>query len=137
MKKYTTEKFIIKAKEIHKNFYDYTRVNYINNSTPIIIICPIHGEFNTQTPASHLNGRGCFICGKEKARLSRICTTKEFIEKAIKKHGTTYDYSISNYIEKNEPVEIICKIHGPFKQLPTDHYINGAGCPECKKRKII
>lgn len=34
----------------HKKFgdkFDYSKVNYINYSTPITIICPIHGEFQT------------------------------------------------------------------------------------------
>jgi len=52
-KKSKTELFIEKAIKIHENKYDYSKVNYINNTTPITIICNVHGEFN-QTPATHL-----------------------------------------------------------------------------------
>lgn len=56
-----TEEFIKKARKIHQDKYDYSKVNYVNRKTLITIICPIHGEFQ-QTPASHLTHRGCPIC---------------------------------------------------------------------------
>ena len=60
-KQLTTEKFIEKAKKIHRDKYDYSKVNYVNSQTKVCIICPEHGEF-WQTPKSHLNGRGCPHC---------------------------------------------------------------------------
>ena len=35
-------------------------------------------------------------------------TTKQFISKAIKKHGDKYDYSKVDYIGSNDKVIIIC-----------------------------
>lgn len=55
------EEFIEKAKEVHGNKYDYSKVNYITNKLKIIIICPEHGEF-FQTPNNHLNGHDCPKC---------------------------------------------------------------------------
>lgn len=46
-------KFIEKAREIHGNKYDYSKVDYVNNRTKVCIICPEHGKF-WQTPAHHL-----------------------------------------------------------------------------------
>lgn len=40
-----TNKFIEKAREIHGNKYDYSKVKYLNNRTKVCIICPKHGEF--------------------------------------------------------------------------------------------
>jgi hypothetical protein len=40
------ESFIIKAKEVHGDKYDYSKVEYVNSSTDVTIICPIHGEFH-------------------------------------------------------------------------------------------
>lgn len=54
--KYTEESFIEKANLVHSNFYDYSRVNYIDIVNKILIICPIHGEF-TQKPSNHLFGQ--------------------------------------------------------------------------------
>lgn len=53
--------FIIKSKNIHNNKYDYSKTQYINSVKKVIIICPVHGEFQ-QTPVSHLQGHSCFTC---------------------------------------------------------------------------
>jgi|ERR1035437_92019 hypothetical protein len=58
----TTENFIKKAKKIHNNIYDYTKVNYIQTHKKIVIICKYHGEF-LQTPHNHTSlKQGCPIC---------------------------------------------------------------------------
>jgi hypothetical protein len=42
MRKLSTEQFIIKAREKHGDKYDYSKVEYQNNTTNIIIICKEH-----------------------------------------------------------------------------------------------
>ncbi len=64
-KKKTTELFIREGNEIHNNLYNYSKVNYINNQTKVIIVCNIHGEFE-QVPTSHLGGTGCPNCRESK-----------------------------------------------------------------------
>jgi very-short-patch-repair endonuclease len=65
-KKSTTEKFIEEAKKIHGDKYDYSKVEYINNHTPVCIICPKHGEF-WQMPAHHiLSKSNCPLCNESK-----------------------------------------------------------------------
>ena len=61
----TTKEVISEFKKIHKEDYIYDKVNYINNSTKVCIICPKHGEF-WQTPDKHLQGEGCPICKSSK-----------------------------------------------------------------------
>ncbi|GGD27058.1 hypothetical protein [Flavobacterium orientale] len=56
--------------------------------------------------------------------------TSEFIEKSIKIHGTTFDYSKVEYNGSHTKVSIICSEHGAFYQSPTSH-LSGSGCPEC------
>ena len=63
----TTDEFIAKAKKIHGDKYDYSKVEYVNNHTKVCIICPEHGEF-WQIPSSHLQGKGCPKCGIENHR---------------------------------------------------------------------
>jgi very-short-patch-repair endonuclease/muramidase (phage lysozyme) len=58
---YTTEEWIKKAKNIHGNKYDYSKVIYVKTNEKVIIICKKHGTF-TQTPANHLQGIGCPFC---------------------------------------------------------------------------
>ena len=61
----TKERFIKKAKKVHGDKYDYSKVEYINNKTPVTIICPIHGKFK-QKPNDHLQKRGCPMCNQSK-----------------------------------------------------------------------
>jgi len=55
------EQFIQKAKLVHGEKYDYSKVAYKNKETKITIGCPKHGEYQ-QNPSSHLAGRGCTRC---------------------------------------------------------------------------
>ena len=63
--KMSTETFIKKANEKHWNYYDYSKVHYVNAQTKVYIICPEHGGFK-QMPYAHLNGQGCPSCSNEK-----------------------------------------------------------------------
>ena len=40
-----TNEFIRKAKEIHGDIYDYSKVKYTNATTKVEIICPTHSSF--------------------------------------------------------------------------------------------
>ena len=62
MEKTKNEIFIEKAKKVHGDKYDYSKVEYVNAKTKVCIICPKHGEF-WQTPNTHLSGKGCIHCG--------------------------------------------------------------------------
>ena len=124
--------FIEKAKQIHNDKYNYSKVNYVNSRTKVCIICPEHGEF-WQTPHNHLKGYGCTKCGKEKSHLPKI-TTEDFIAKSKEIHGNKYDYSKACYKTCDTKVCIICPEHGEFWQTPSNH-INGSGCPKCANEK--
>ena len=124
------ERFLIKAKEIHGDKYDYSKVEYVDAHTKVCIICPIHGEF-WASPNTHLNGHGCPVCGKNK-RL----TTDEFIKRAKEIHGDKYDYSKVEYVRMHDKVCIICPIHGEFLVSPANH-LKERGCPKCKSRKHL
>ena len=41
----TKDSFIKKAKKIHGDKYDYSKVNYVNSQTKVCIICLEDGEF--------------------------------------------------------------------------------------------
>lgn len=65
--------------------------------------------------------------------MSKIITTKEFIENSKKVHGDKYDYSLSNYIDAHKKIKIICKEHGIFEQPSNSHISAKSGCPYCSK----
>lgn len=126
-KSFTTEDFIKKAREVHGDKYNYDKVNYVNARTKVIITCPIHGDFE-QNPNSHLQGKGCWNCERDRRSLD----SETFIKKAKQVHGDKYDYSKVKYINRNTPVIIICPIHGEFEQIPSNH-LQGKGCFRCSK----
>ena len=119
--KVTTKDFIVKAIKVHGDKYDYSKVVYRGAKVKIIIICPIHGDFE-QLPTNHLAGSGCSPCS--------IKPKKQVIKDFIKVHSSKYDYSKMNYKGAKYKIEIICPKHGKFYQAPTNH-LQGQGCPEC------
>jgi Zn finger protein HypA/HybF involved in hydrogenase expression len=132
--KSNTNEFIEKAIEIHGDKYDYSKVDYENNKKPVTIICPIHGEFN-QKPNTHLNGGGCYFCGKLKTGEKLKSNTESFIDAARKVYGVKYDYSKVVYTTSKSPVKIICPIHGEFEQIASYH-LAGNGCKKCGSRNV-
>lgn len=133
-KKYTTESFIERAKKVHKEDYDYSRVNYIGSKEKIEIICKLHGSFFIR-PAKFLSGQGCPKCRYIKAALHnpKRKTTEQFITESLKIHGDKYDYSNTKYVNAKTKVEIKCKTCGRvFFQEPR-HHTQGVGCPYCKE----
>jgi G:T-mismatch repair DNA endonuclease (very short patch repair protein) len=119
--------FLARARSIHGDRYDYSRVIYQTVQTPIEIICPEHGPF-MQTPMSHTQGRGCQQCGAKQC--VRRKNTAWFIERARSVHGDRYDYSQVKYVRTIDPVTIICVTHGAFTQKAADH-LAGNGCQAC------
>ena len=130
----TTEEWVNKAKKVHGDKYDYSKVIYTSAKAKVCIICPEHGEF-WQTPNDHLCGKGCKRCGFESASASRLKSTEQFVEDARKIHGREYDYSKVKYTGCFDKVCIICKEHGEFWQTPNDH-LCGKGCPICRQSKM-
>jgi hypothetical protein len=123
-KRFSTCKMIEKLKFVRGDEYDYSHSIYKNSTEKIEIICKIHGPF-WQYIYDHLKGSGCPKCKKVS-----IPTTDEFIEKSSLIHENEYDYSKIKYKNSKTKIEIICKIHGPFWQLPYNH-LKGRGCPLC------
>lgn len=131
VKRRTKHEFVKIAKQIHGNKYDYSKVEYVNRKTSIEIICPIHGSFY-QLPEVHTRGCGCPKCGDELRGRKQVKGTDNFIKDSILVHGDKYDYSKVHYKGILDPVVIICKKHGEFKQVPSYH-LSGNGCPRCGK----
>ena len=121
----TNEQFIKDARDVHGDKYDYSKVNYINNRTDIIVTCPTHGDFNVK-PDNHLAGNGCPKCaGKHR-------TTEELLQLLKDSRGDRYDYSLASMetMDDHYCIPIICGQHGIFRQNYRMHLI-GANCPVC------
>lgn len=127
------EEFNERAKKIHGDKYDYSKIDLINRKNgKVCIICPEHGEF-WQTPTKHLDGHGCPNCCH-----SKKYTTETFIEACNKKFGENFiDYSKVNYINRNTDILLKCKKCGKeFLMNPHNHLKRGDGCPVCRLSKL-
>ena len=127
-------KFIEKAKKVHGEKYDYSKVQYGGSQEPVVIVCPEHGDF-IQKPANHVRGNGCPVCGSLKKNVLRRMANEDFLEKAVSAHGSKYDYSKTKYTISRNKVTIICPEHGEFTMLPLAH-LHGQGCPKCAGRNL-
>lgn len=122
--KYDRRSFIDKANTVHDFLYDYSEVNFINSTTEVKIICPIHGIFE-QKPQYHIAGKGCASCSGGTKR-----TTETFIFNAKLVHGDKYIYDKTDYKSAHDKIIIMCPEHGYFEQTATNH-LSGYGCLEC------
>ena len=126
--KLNTQEFIKRAKLIHQNKFDYSKVDYSYYQSKIEIICKNCGQSFTQTPNNHLNGKGCPHCSHK----STPKTTEEFINELITIYGNKYDYSKIVYKNRNTKVCIICPKHGEFWRTPSS-LLKNMICPHCFK----
>ncbi len=133
IKRTQEDKILQQCYDKHSGKYDYSQVVYTGAQIPVIITCPEHGEFK-QSLDAHRRGQNCPTCAME----SRIASNKKKAEMAAKQfsikanavHNGLYDYSQSVYATVHTKLEIICKDHGSFWQIPAAH-LQGQGCPHC------
>lgn len=65
------DEFIRRARAVHGNRYDYSRVVYEKTSQKVEIICPVHGSF-WQTPQCHISSKqNCPKCAAEEGGQKR------------------------------------------------------------------
>jgi hypothetical protein len=127
-RKRTKEDFLIEAREIHGDKYNYDNVDFTFSNTKVEIVCNKgHGSF-WQTPSNHIICKaGCPACGG-----CERPTTEKFIRQAKEKHGDKYDYSKSVYVKAHQKLLVTCpkEGHGDWEVTPDAHK-RGNGCPKC------
>ena len=104
----TTEQFILDAKKVHGDLYDYSQVKYIRDDEKVTIICKKHGPF-LQKANGHLNGAGCPVCKASKGELrirkwlkhSGLCFKKEAIIRSPLAPGKRKFFKVDFLIEGN------------------------------------
>ena len=124
--KRAAKSFIIKAKQIHGDKYNYDDVDYKNAKLPVRIKCNTCGHVFYQNPNNHLRGQGCSSCyGNTKK------TKEQFIENARKIHGNKYDYSKVVYKNNRTPMKIKCNKCNKYFYQDAGNHLSGQGCPYC------
>ena len=139
LKKWNTEKFKEKARNVHGNKYDYSKTVYVNKRTDVIITCPIHGDF-TQNPHNHIfQKNGCPECGKKYAKEWRKGNSDYFIDESKKRFGDIYEFPNidEEYENSHSKITIKCKKCGNvFTKIACDHLTSPhGGCLKCYTNK--
>ena len=134
--KSNTTDFINKCIIKHGNKYNYDYVNYINNHTPVKIICPEHGEF-WQKPINHLQGKGCPRC---------ILKSQEKIYKFLKEEfpNEIWEWEFSPKWLGQQRFDIYCsRLNLAIEYNGRQHYTSvkrfggEIGFQECIKRDLL
>lgn len=124
--KKTTDQFILDARTVHGDTYDYSLVEYAGKAEPVRILCKTHGEF-LQAPNSHLNGAGCLKC----YRARRTVENDVYIARASAAHNRKYTYEKTEYTGAANNVIVTCPEHGSWSVNATTHLSRGTGCAKC------
>ena len=105
-----TNWFIEKAILKHGDKYDYSKVDYKNAKTKVIIGCKTHGDFE-QTPNSHLQGRGCEKCGHELSKEKIKVSFEDFVRRGQELFGEKFLYDESSFKSLNDKITLTCIKH--------------------------
>lgn len=135
-RRYTEQEWVTLAREKHLGRYLYEDCGYAGMAAKVTIRCPDHGLF-TQRAQDHIRGGGCPECSAQARRHSILrsraksrISTAEMIVRFESVHGRTYDYTKVEFAGTKKPVTIVCREHGAFQQLPSNH-LKGSGCRNC------
>lgn len=134
------EKFLENARKVHGNLFDYTKSEYKNTHTKILIVNNVTMEEFWQSPYCHL----CLKTGDSENKQSGkvrnpegwIKGHEDFISKAKRVHNELYDYSKTNYEHCDKKVSILDREFGVFYILPRKH-IAGYGHPKRQSPKEL
>lgn len=73
------DQFLIEAKQVHNDKYDYSMVEYLGRNVPILVKCNECGQIFKIRPCQHLRGQGCLFCHRRISKGER--KVAEFFEK--------------------------------------------------------
>lgn len=131
----TTEDFISKARKIHGDKFDYSKVIYKGGPIKVEIICPKHGSF-WQAPKTHVHtGNGCWKCAESKGeRAVELVLLKYGInfvrEYRIKPHRFRYDFFLPDF-------NVYIEYHGHQHYRPVDIFGGEDAFRETQSRDAV
>ena len=99
-------------------------------------LCEKHGRYRLGHDA-RINGSGCPLCAKEvpkkfvvQKRIDRISGyTDEQLEDARKSPDS--DKFFNGLLGAHDKMTFVCDVHGEYRQLISEHFNKGQGCPQC------
>jgi hypothetical protein len=129
------DSFILRAKEVHGEFYDYSKVDYVDITTKVTLVCPVHGDYQI-IPNNHIHGHGeCISCGVERRKAQKWMQFEDKISKIPE--YSHMDFSGSVYINNRTPIKARCTKHNEYFTATTNKLLDlktkVIGCASCRK----
>lgn len=109
----------------------FENFEYKSSLTYTTATCKKHGDYKTKPNWIMSRGHHCESCKNEGTGVRFKIDTAEFIKRAKKRHGNTYDYSKTEYVSAKELVTVTCKVHGDFQIVANYHTGDTCGCQLC------
>lgn len=128
------ERFLKKARAMYPD-YDFSRVEYKDRETHIVVVCPVHGEFKIR-PRTLLIGEkgqkphGCWKCNNLIPPYEKKLTLDTFKNRMHELYGDKYTFVWSDYKNKQSMIRFTCKEHGDQLRSVTG-LLDGKGCAYC------
>ena len=128
------ERFLKKARAMYPD-YDFSRVEYKDRETYIVVVCPVHGEFKIR-PRTLLIGEkgqkphGCWKCNNLIPPYERKLTLDTFKNRMHELYGDKYTFVWSDFKNKESLIRFTCKEHGEQQRIVAG-LLDGKGCAYC------
>lgn len=100
------DEFVAKAQTKFGNKYDYSKVEYLNAKSKVILCCRTHGEFN-QSPNSHISGAGCPKCVYHISTPEIKWLDEQGVSSLVRQHSMFIDkklYKVDGYDPKTNTI---------------------------------
>jgi hypothetical protein len=127
------QRFLRDARDRFGDRFDYSRVQYVRQKLPVVIVCPVHGEFG-QTPDKHLRStHGCPMCSKTAGgKRKSNSAAKAFLAAFADRHGGRLEL-LGEYRGAKTPLPVRCRAEGHVFEATPDNLIHEheQGCQVC------
>ena len=128
------ERFLKKARAMYPD-YDFSRVEYKDRETYIVVVCPVHGELKIR-PRTLLIGEkgqkphGCWTCNNLIPPYEKELTLDTFKNRMRELYGDKYTFVWSDFKNRYSQIRFTCKQHGK-QQRSARVLLEGKGCAYC------
>lgn len=127
----STSEFIAKAKAVHGDKYDYSKVVYVHGKKEVVIVCKECGQEFKQTPHNHLSGYGCPYCGIRHRNDRTRGKSRDSMKKVILGVGINdYELSTKGLLSYKRWANMLRRCYDKEYHVKKPTYI---GCKVCEE----
>lgn len=128
--------FLIDARKVHGDKYEYVEETYDGAKQNLKIICPKHGHF-LQSPDGHINNKsGCDKCADDETSIrNKAIGLKNAQKKLAEITSNKVQIIDESYVEQREEADFVCEDHGEFRRIVILALTSVYPCKECGEGK--